>query len=171
MTDGPKPAQTERIADLETQIGELKEKIEQLKLDQQNATRTGDYTRASQIQYGDLPEFDKWPYIANVARVNTAALAALALAPARPKDVHVLTTRLTNDTDLEWTPNTEPYFDHYEIVWRDTTEAMWTHSKAIGSDPKYTAKDMSKDNWFFGVRAVGKDGVKSPVSYPTPVRR
>ena len=44
-------------------IRELKEKIEQLKLDQQNATRTGDYTRASQIQYGDLPntqaELDK----------------------------------------------------------------------------------------------------------------
>ncbi|HLH07849.1 MAG TPA: ATP-dependent chaperone ClpB [Terriglobales bacterium] len=36
-------------------IRELKEKIEQLKLDQQNATRKGDYTRASQIQYGDLP--------------------------------------------------------------------------------------------------------------------
>ena len=44
-------------------IRELKEKIEQLKLDQQNATRSGDYTRASQIQYGDLPntqaELDK----------------------------------------------------------------------------------------------------------------
>jgi ATP-dependent Clp protease ATP-binding subunit ClpB len=36
-------------------VRELKEKIEQLKLDQQNATRAGDYTRASQIQYGDLP--------------------------------------------------------------------------------------------------------------------
>jgi Peptidase family M28 len=123
------------------------------------------------VQYGDLPEFDKWPFIANVARVNTAALAALALAPARPKDVHIVTTRLTNDTDLEWTPDSEPSFDHYEIVWRDTTEPMWTHSKAIGKDAKYTAKEMSKDNYFFGVRAVGKDGVKSPVSYPTPVRR
>jgi chromosome segregation ATPase len=30
MTDGPKPAQTERIADLETQIGELEEKIGEL---------------------------------------------------------------------------------------------------------------------------------------------
>jgi peptidase M28-like protein len=122
-------------------------------------------------QYGDLPQFDKWTYIANVARVNTAALATLARAPARPKDVHLLTTRLTNDTDLEWAPNTDADFDHYEVVWRDTIQPMWVHSKAIGKDPKYTAPNMSKDNWLFGVRAVGKDGAKSPVSFPTPVRR
>src|SRR5205807_2301537 len=34
------------------------------------------------IQYGDLPQFDDFNYIANVARVNAASLAALALAPA-----------------------------------------------------------------------------------------
>jgi ATP-dependent Clp protease ATP-binding subunit ClpB len=37
-------------------IRELKEKIEQLKLDEQTATRKGDYARASQIQYGELPK-------------------------------------------------------------------------------------------------------------------
>ena len=37
-------------------IRELKEKIEQLKLEEQAATRKGDYTRASQIQYGELPQ-------------------------------------------------------------------------------------------------------------------
>ena len=30
------------------------------------------------IQYGDLPEFDDFNYIANVARVNAASLAVLA---------------------------------------------------------------------------------------------
>jgi len=123
------------------------------------------------VQYGDLPEFDRFGYIANVARVNTAALASLALAPARPKEVHILTARLTNDTDLEWQANPEPDFDHYEIVWRDTTEPAWTRAKAIGRETKYTAKEMSKDNHLFGVRSVSRDGFKSPVSYPTPVRR
>jgi hypothetical protein len=33
-------------------------------------------------RYGDLPEFDDFNYIAQVARVNAAALASLALAPA-----------------------------------------------------------------------------------------
>ncbi len=37
-------------------IRELKEQIEKLKLDEQTAIRKGDYTRASQIQYGDLPK-------------------------------------------------------------------------------------------------------------------
>ena len=37
-------------------IRELKERIEQLKLEEQSATRKGDYTRASQIQYGELPQ-------------------------------------------------------------------------------------------------------------------
>jgi ATP-dependent Clp protease ATP-binding subunit ClpB len=37
-------------------IRELKAKIEQLKLDEQTAIRKGDYTRASQIQYGELPQ-------------------------------------------------------------------------------------------------------------------
>jgi len=44
-------------------VRELKEKIEQLKIDQQSAVRTGDFTRASQIQYSDIPaaqaELDK----------------------------------------------------------------------------------------------------------------
>src|SRR5512132_4149723 len=33
----------------------------------------------SEVQYGDLPQFDDFNYIANVARVNAASLAALAL--------------------------------------------------------------------------------------------
>jgi ATP-dependent Clp protease ATP-binding subunit ClpB len=44
-------------------VRELKERIEQLKLDVQSATRKGDYNRASEIQYGELPrmqaELDK----------------------------------------------------------------------------------------------------------------
>ncbi len=39
-------------------IRELKEKIEQAKLEIQNATRRGDYNRASQIQYGELPQME-----------------------------------------------------------------------------------------------------------------
>jgi ATP-dependent Clp protease ATP-binding subunit ClpB len=36
----------------------LKEKLEEAKLEIQNATRRGDYNRASQIQYGDLPQME-----------------------------------------------------------------------------------------------------------------
>lgn len=122
------------------------------------------------IQYGDLPEFDDFNYIANVARVNAAALAVLASAPARPKTV-TFPTSLSNDTPIKWDANKEPDIAGYEIVWRDTTEAVWTNSRAVGNVNTYTMKGMSKDNYFFGVRALDKEGNRSPVSYPKPLPR
>jgi Peptidase family M28 len=121
-------------------------------------------------QYGDLPEFVDFEYIANVTRVNLASLATLALAPARPKNVGMVTTRLGNDTELKWDANTDSDIASYEIVWRDTTSPVWTNSLNIGNLTTYVMKAMSKDNYFFGVRAVDKDGNKSPVSFPKPVR-
>jgi hypothetical protein len=126
--------------------------------------------RENGVQYGDLPQFDDFNYIANVARVNAASLAALALAPARPKNVGLITTRLTNDTDLKWDANKEPDLAGYEIVWRDTTSPVWTNARAVGNVTSFTLKGMSKDNYFFGVRAVDKQGNKSPASFPHPVR-
>jgi hypothetical protein len=122
------------------------------------------------VQFGDLPEFDDFNYIANVARVNAASLAALALAPARPKNVGVLTTRLTNDTDLKWDANKESDLAGYEIVWRDTTAPVWTNARLVGNVTSFTMKGMSKDNYFFGVRSVDKQGNRSPASFPHPVR-
>src|SRR5437762_7615975 len=122
------------------------------------------------IQYGDLPQFDDFNYIAGVARVNAASLAALALAPAPPKNLMV-NTGLSNDTELKWDANKELDLAGYEIAWRDTTEATWTHSLAVGNVNTYTMKGMSKDNYFFGVRAVDKQGNRSPVTYPKPQPR
>jgi len=57
------------------------------------------------VQYGDLPQFVDFKYVSDVARVNAASLAMLALAQARPKNVGIVTARLTNDTDLKWDAN------------------------------------------------------------------
>lgn len=136
-----------------------------------------DYTHQHQnvrvengIRYGDLPEFVDFGYIAQVARVNAASLALLALAPARPRNVAIVTARLTNDTDLKWDANAEPDLAGYEIVWRDTTSPVWTNARMVGNVTTFTMAGMSKDNYFFGVRAVDRDGHRSPVSYPKPVR-
>ena len=122
------------------------------------------------VQYGDLPQYDDFNYIANVARINAAALAALASAPARPKNAAVVTTRLTNDTELKWDANKEPDLAGYEIVWRETTSPVWTNTRAVGKVTSFTIKGMSKDNFFFAVRALDTLGNRSPVSFPRPVR-
>jgi hypothetical protein len=121
------------------------------------------------LQIGDLPEFVDPAYIAQVARVNAASLASLALAPAAPQDVKIRTAKLDNHTDLTWQANTEPDLAGYRIVWRDTTASQWQGSQFVG---KVTAATMalSKDNVFFGVQAVDKDGNTSVASYPTPAR-
>lgn len=121
-------------------------------------------------QYGDLPEFVDYDYVANATRVNLTALASLALAPATPRNVTVVTTRLTNDTDLKWDANKDADLAGYEVVWRDTTSPYWTNSKFVGNVTSYTLAEMSKDNYFFGVRAVDRDGNRSPVVYPRPGR-
>ena len=122
------------------------------------------------VQYGDLPEFVDFAYVANVARVNAASLAMLAYAPSRPKGVTIV-SRLSDDTELRWEANKEPDLAGYEIVWRDTASPVWTNVKPVGKVMTFTLKGMSKDNFFFGVRAVDNEGNRSPVTFPRPMSR
>jgi Peptidase family M28 len=55
------------------------------------------------VECGDVPEQVDFAYVAQVARLNAAALAGLARAPAVPSGVEIETTRLENDSTLRWT--------------------------------------------------------------------
>jgi hypothetical protein len=120
--------------------------------------------------YGDTIEFVDFEYVADVTKINAASLARLANAPSRPKNVGIVTARLGNDTELRWDAGADADLAGYEIVWRDTTGAVWTNAQTVGNVTSFVMKGMSKDNYFFGVRAVDRNGNKSPVSYPKPVR-
>ena len=122
------------------------------------------------VQYGDLPEFVDFNYVAQVTRINAASLASLALAPAAPSGVEVETARLENDTTLRWEANKEPDLAGYQVVWRETTAPLWQHKVSVGNVTRYTVKGMSKDNYIFGVQAVDKDGNASISVYPKPYR-
>jgi hypothetical protein len=122
------------------------------------------------VQYGDLPEFVDFQYVANVARVNAVGLASLALGPAAPKNVQMETARLENDTTLRWEAGPEPDIAGYQIVWRETTAPFWQHMAFAGNVTRFTVKGVSKDNYLFGVRSVDKDGNPSPAVYPVPYR-
>lgn len=122
------------------------------------------------VQYGDLPEYVDFKYVGQVARINAAGLASLALAPAAPAGVEIETVRLENDTTMHWEANKEPDLAGYEIVWRETTAPFWQNTRFIGNVTKYTVKGISKDNYLFGVRAVDKEGNASMAVYPKPYR-
>jgi hypothetical protein len=122
------------------------------------------------MQYGDLREFVDFEFIAQVARVNAAALASLALGPAGPSNVQLETTGSTNDAILRWDANKEPDVAGYQIVWRETTAPFWQNKVAVGNVTRFTVKGVSRDNYLFGVQSVDKDGNVSVAVFPKPFR-
>lgn len=123
------------------------------------------------VEYGDLLKFVDTEYVARVARVNSAVLATLADAPSEPRNVHVLTRNLDNNTELAWEASAfAPPGTTYEVVWRDTTAQTWSHSRKVGAETHVTV-DVSKDNGLFGVRAVDAAGHRSLPVPPVPARQ
>ena len=123
------------------------------------------------IEYGDLPKFVDFQYVANVARLNLATLASLASAPAPPAKVKLLTKQLENDSTLTWEASPGGLATGYEVLYRTTTEAEWPvmNVENVGDATTATVK-RSKDNVIFAVRAVDKKGHKSLPVVPTPAR-
>ena len=133
-----------------------------------------DYNRQHQnvrkeggVEYGDLPKFVDYQYVANVARLNIATLAALASAPAPPGNVKLLTKELENVSQLTW--EAAPDAARYEILWRPTTAPEWENVIDAGKGTSYTVP-RSKDNVIFGVRSVSARGHRSLPVVPTPER-
>jgi hypothetical protein len=122
------------------------------------------------IEYGDLPKFVDFDYVANVAIVNAATLASLASAPAPPAEVKIRGYSNDNNSSFVWQAAPGAKDVAYEVVWRATTAADWEHVVNVGNVTEITVPE-SKDNVVFGVRAVDARGRKSVVVIPQPQRR
>jgi hypothetical protein len=120
-------------------------------------------------QFGDLPEYVDENYLADVTRLNALTLVHLANAPSAPENTRVIVAELTNDTTLRWDASPESDVAGYEIVWRETSAPQWEHVEDVGNVTEGTVP-LSKDNWFFGVRAYDHEGHRSLVSYPSAAR-
>src|SRR5215471_17735921 len=80
------------------------------------------------VQFGDLAEFVDYDYVVRVAKVNAAALWALATSPSTPKGLQIHTAPPpglpgTNLSTFTWNANPESNLTGYEIVMRETTAA------------------------------------------------
>jgi hypothetical protein len=115
------------------------------------------------VQYGDLPQYVDGNYLKLVASVNAVALVTAACAPAAPKNVKTTVKAGLNDTILTWDAGTDAGLDHYEIVIRETTSDEWERVIPVGKVATHTLPNVTIDNYFMGVRAVDKDGNRSPV--------
>jgi Zn-dependent M28 family amino/carboxypeptidase len=137
----------------------------------ENFTRQHQNVRTENgIEYGDLPKFVNFDYVANVARVNAATLAALASAPGPPQNVKLETKELVNDSTLHWNAPTDGRAVSYEILWRATSAPDWEKSQHVGGNVTRAMVPVSKDNVIFAVQAVDEGGHRSLPIVPSPER-
>lgn len=115
-------------------------------------------------QMGDLPEFMDFEYLRKNTAMNLSVLANLAKSPSPPQECIMDIKQLSNYTFLSWTPGKHNRPVGYYVLLRETTAAQW--QKKIFTSNTFMQLPYSKDNYFFGVEAVAKDGNESLTVMP-----
>ena len=115
-------------------------------------------------------------YLAQNARVNAAGVASLALAPPAPKvtderGLAMLGRQPTGyDANLRW--HAAPGAVAYKIYWREAWTNDWRFQQTVGNVTQYVLRNVSTDDFVFGVAALGPGGHESLVSaYVTALPR
>lgn len=105
-----------------------------------------------------------FPYLAQNARANAAAMATLALAPPPPAVGSNMLGRQPSgyDARLRWTAADGAA--GYRIFWRKAWAPDWEHELSVGSVTEFVLPGMNVDDHVFGVAAVGPNGHESTVS-------
>lgn len=125
------------------------------------------------IAYGDVPDAADYAYIADVTRVNLAALVNLASAPPPPREAGLWARGLSTDTRLVWQPPAAgaDRVAGYYVLLRDTTAPVWEKKIFVGNVTEYTLEGVSKDDYFFGVQSVDAAGHESRIMFTNPAFR
>jgi len=120
------------------------------------------------FKFGDLPEYVDYNYLQKVTRMNLAVMANLGLSTQEPENVTVITSGLTNKTQLKWeAPKGKSPYGYY-VLMRETTSPFW--EKKIFVKENSATLNYSKDNYYFGVQSVDEVGHESLVVIPKPGR-
>jgi hypothetical protein len=123
----------------------------------------------------DTPDGVHAPYLARNARVNAAGLATLALAPPAPVVMdergNPMLTRQPSGYDARLRWEASPGAAGYRIFWREAWGVDWQHELFVGNVTEFVLRDISIDDYHFGVAAVGPGAHESLVSaYVRPPR-
>ena len=141
-----------------------------------------DYERTHQdvrtedgVDYGDLASYVDFPYLVRNIKINLAAVMSLADAPEKPANARIANANdLDNNTILSWDPilgddGRPDTTVSYQILCRETDQSEWMTAMPMGLSDKVSAVPgssgkmeyscpLSKDNYYFAVRAVSADG-------------
>lgn len=124
-----------------------------------------DISEDTRDTYGDIPEAMDFEYLRKNAAMNLAVISSLASAPSAPERVSVNLSNADNHTQLKWD---EPLYGKaagYYVVMRETTAAQW--QKKFYTADRSMVLPYSRDNYIFGVQAVGANGCESVVTVAT----
>ncbi len=122
------------------------------------------------ISYGDVIEAVNFEYAKKLTAVNAINLASIAWAPPAVSELFIGGV-VEPSAKLKWTKLDDDSVAGYKIYWRDTTSPTWDYSRFVGNVEEITLEGIVIDNYFFGLSTVGKNGMESPVVFPTKVMR
>ena len=133
-----------------------------------------DVRTENEVDYGDLPSYVDFPYLVRNIRVNLAAVMSLAMAPDSPGNVRIANAAdLDNNTRIVWNPVPGPDGKpdasvSYQVLCRETDASEWLPALPAGlsgsvpasadPSPREFTCPLSKDNYYFAVRAVSAGG-------------
>tara|TARA_R110001592_G_scaffold362545_1_gene676933 strand:+ start:212444 stop:213697 length:1254 start_codon:yes stop_codon:yes gene_type:complete len=120
------------------------------------------------IAYGDKVEHIDFEYLRKNTAANLVVLASLARAPSVPREVGILISELTNNSQLTWVAPAFGEAEGYYVLMRETSSSMW--EKKIYTKDTTIEIPYSKDNYFFAVQAVSNEGEESMPVFPIPIR-
>jgi Zn-dependent M28 family amino/carboxypeptidase len=117
------------------------------------------------VEYGDTIDKMDFPYLTKVAKLNIAALAALASAPPPPEPT--VEGAVSTDTTVTW--SSVPAAQSYRVRWRRTDSNDWQQAVSVpATATTHVLKSVRVDDWVFGVSSVGANGFESPVAAALP---
>jgi Zn-dependent M28 family amino/carboxypeptidase len=123
------------------------------------------------VAYGDVIGGVDFDYAAKLTALNAATLAALAWAPDVPDSVRI-GGAVRPAARLAWrSPADTTNLAGYRVYWRLTDSPTWDHSRWVGDVTEHTFDGLVVDNYYFGVAAVGRDGMESLVAFPRGMMR